>query len=772
MKNSLLFVLLAVVISQLVSCKDASDNKLQDENINYEDTAWEAKVIYAKNQTDTINAWTVFRKDIDITSVSEAKKSIAKVMVDSKYWFYVNGKLIVREGGLKQGPTPNKGYYDAVDISDHLVNGKNSLVFLVQYFGKDGFSHKSTKLNGFAFQLKTEKFTIVSDSTWKAWPHEAFGNTTAPHPNFRLPESNIQFNPNKGNLEFIDTDFNIKNKPNALVYADLQETVWKDPVLRPIPHWKDFGLKTYSNSPQFPLISNGDTIKLRLPYNAQVTPYFKIKAKEGDTIDIRTDHYRGGGQPNIRAEYITTSGVQEYELFGWINGEEVHYHFPQGIDILDLRYRETGYDTEFSGQFSCDDSFYNTLWEKARRTLYITMRDTYMDCPDRERAQWWGDVVLESGEAFYALDRQSDALTKKGIYELMNWQRKDSTIFSPIPAGNWNNELPTQMLSSIGTFGFWNYYWHTADRETIADNYDAIAKYLAVWKLNDQGTLVLRKGGWTWGDWGENKDMVLLFNSQYYMALDSYARMSELLGKTEEHEATISKMKAFKENYNTQFWNGTAYRSIDYKGKTDDRSQGLSVVAGLADESKYEAIFTILQNEKHASPYMEKYIVEALFQMGYEDFALQRLRERFSKMVNYPETTTLWEGWGIGAEGYGGGTTNHAWSGGGLTLLSQYVAGIYPTSAGYDTFQIKPQLGFLKEVKAIVPSIKGNIEVEISKNENLTMKVVIPKNSEAEIFIPEGYQKLSISETKLEKPLAGKSTIIKLSSGTYNLLAL
>lgn len=27
-----------------------------------------------------------------------------------------------------------------------------------------------------------------------------------------------------------------------------------------------------------------------------------------------------------------------------------------------------------------------------------------MDCPDRERAQWWGDEVNELGEAFYVLD--------------------------------------------------------------------------------------------------------------------------------------------------------------------------------------------------------------------------------------------------------------------------------------------------------------------------------------------------------------------------------
>ena len=71
-----------------------------------------------------------------------------------------------------------------------------------------------------------------------------------------------------------------------------------------------------------------------------------------------------------------------------------------------------------------------------------------MDCPDRERAQWWGDVVNELGEAFYSLDQNAHLLTRKAILELMNWQRSDSTIFSPVPAGNWNQELPMQMLAS------------------------------------------------------------------------------------------------------------------------------------------------------------------------------------------------------------------------------------------------------------------------------------------------------------------------------------
>ena len=57
--------------------------------------------------------------------------------------------------------------------------------------------------------------------------------------------------------------------------------------------------------------------------------------------------------------------------------------------------RQSGYNTEFDGSFVSDDEFFNTLWIKARDTAYVNIRDTFMDCPDRERAPWLGDAVNE-----------------------------------------------------------------------------------------------------------------------------------------------------------------------------------------------------------------------------------------------------------------------------------------------------------------------------------------------------------------------------------------
>ncbi|MCM5663868.1 alpha-L-rhamnosidase-related protein [Galbibacter mesophilus] len=737
-------------------------NKASETKDSWETASW----IAPNSAKDTINQWAVYRREFVIDK-EIPESALANLAVDSKYWLWVNGKMVVRMGGLKRGPNPNDTYYDSLDLKPYLKKGKNVIAILTQFFGKHGFSHNNSGKQGLIFDLKWNELDISSDENWKAWKHPSFGMTSGPHPNYRLAESNILFDANKGDFSFVNENFDTSSYQSAKIIGKYGDAPWNKLVKRPIPFWKDFGLKEYENRLSYPFKSVGDTLKMKLPYNAQVSPYLKIKATQQDTIHIQTDNYRGGGTPNIRAVYISKPGVQEFEITGWINGHNVHYYIPKGIEVLDLKYRETGYDTEFAGAFSCEDPFFNELWKKARRTLYITMRDTYMDCPDRERAQWWGDVVLESGESFYALDRKADALTQKGILELLNWQRKDSTIFSPVPAGNWDKELPGQMLASVGYYGVYNYFLHTGDTATIQQVYEPIKKYLSLYKLKDDGTIQVRQGGWIWGDWGSNKDIPLLMNTQYYLALKGLHLLAETLKKDEEAQKIAAKMKVFKKSFNDAFWNGEAYRSRDYKGLTDDRSQTLAVVSGLADTDKFDAIYKVLKAEKHASPYMEKYVAESLFLMGKDSFALKRLKERFGKMVNHPTITTLWEGWGIGKEGFGGGTINHAWSGGGLTLLSQYVAGISPITPGYKTFMVKPHLGELKEVSASVASVQGQIDVEIKRTENLQLSVNVPEGSRTKVVLPKEWTPTFLDN----KEITADSQELWLESGNHTIIA-
>ena len=496
-----------------------------------------------------------------------------------------------------------------------------------------------------------------------------------------------------------------------------------------------------------------------------MNPYIKLKAKVGEIIDIRTDNYCGGGTPNVYAEYITKNGIQEFEAWGWMNGHQVLYTIPKDVEVLELKFRETGYDTEFVGSFSCEDKFYNKLWDKSLRTLYITMRDTYMDCPDRERAQWWGDVVNELGEAFYSLDQNAHLLTRKAILELMNWQRSDSTIFSPVPAGNWNQELPMQMLASIGYYGFWTYYMGTGDKNTIKAVYPNVKKYIHVWKLDEEGLVIPRKGGWTWGDWGDNKDLVLLYNLWYSLALEGFHLMADLFGEKEDSRWACQVNERLKRAFHTKFWNGNFYISPHYKGKPDDRSQALAVITGILPESAYPVIRPFFKQQYHASPYMEKYVLEALCMMGYYEDALERMKKRYYDMVE-SKLTTLWEGWGIGNKGYGGGSYNHAWSGGPLTILSHYFAGISPMKPAFKEFVINPVCNCFGEIHSITPTKWGKIELCLTNKLNvIVVEVKIPRKTKGHFIIPNGIEKYRING----KGKIAKKGIIVLKEGIWKI---
>ena len=662
-----------------------------------------------------------------------------RIAADSKYWLWVNGELQVREGGLKRGPNPQDTYCDVLRGRQGLREGDNTVAVLVWYFGKDGFSHRNSPTPGLAFSLSVDGRTLDTDNAWRVCRHPAYYLPEGEKPNYRLPESNIGFDAAK-DFAFQQAGYDDGSWSKAR-RVSLTEAGWNRLVDRPIPQWKDYGLKTYTRTER-----QGNQILAYLPYNAQVTPYLKVKAAAGRKIDIRTDDYRGGSATNVFAEYITREGIQEFECRGWMNGHYVIYTLPEDCEVLELRYRETGYDTDFAGSFWCDDPFLTRLWTKSQRTLYITMRDTYMDCPDRERAQWWGDVVNELGEAFYALDEKAHRLTRKGICELMDWQRADSTIFAPVPAGNYKDELPMQMLASVGYYGFWTYYMGTGDKELIEYVFPKVKKYIHVWKTSPEGLVIPRKGGWTWGDWGDNKDMELLFSLWYSIALNGYAHMARLVDEPAEAQWADEVNDRLRKVFHQKYWTGTYYRSPDYKGLPDDRAQALAVVAGVLPEELYPTLRPFFRQQYHASPYMEKYVLQALCEMGYYQDAMDRMRFRYGAMVDSP-LTTLWEGWGIGNEGFGGGSYNHAWSGGPLTILSSYVAGVKVVEPGFKVFSVSPNLGNLSHVKVTVPLAGGRfIEVDVKKDaKRCVLELTVPEGTSGVINLPDGYTQMSVN---------------------------
>ena len=695
--------------------------------INFEGTKW----ISIDQKSVKPNQWICFRKSFDL----KGKETSAQlhIAVDSKYWLWVNGEMVVFEGELKRGPNPEDTYYDKVEIAPYLKKGKNTIAILMWYWGKEGFCHKNSGKPGLLAKLALTKRQIESDETWKAKIHPAYGESSPPYPNGRLPESNIHFDARKDIPGWEKSDYFDASWDFAKVEGIYPCSPWNKLVDRPFLNWYDSGILQY-DSISYKNDSSNLIVKAKLPRNISITPYLKIKSEEGKLIDIRTDNYKGGSEYNVRAEYITKNGEQEFEAFNYVNGHYVIYTLPKGTEVVALGYRETRFNTKHLGKFECNDPFYNKLWIKALNTMNLNMRDAIQDA-DRERSQWWGDAVIVSGEIFHSCDNEGVKIIKKAIRNLVDWQKPDGVLYSPVPTGKCYKELPAQMLASVGKFGFWNYYKYTGDKETIRYIYPAVKKYLSLWTLDSSGIVNHRTGDWDWYDWGNNIDIPVMENAWYSLALESAYNMALLLNYNDDASAYAQKKETIKKGVNSCFWNGREYRSPAYNGNTDDRANGLAVLAGFADMGKWQSIRHFLNGYANAGPYMEKYILESFFQQGDIKSGLDRMKRRYEQMVNH-EFTTLWEDWRVG--GSGGGSINHGWAGGPLTLLSQYVAGIQPVKAGWESFIIKPQLGDLEWVNCTVPAGDKTISVQIRKTIkafeinaentlNCTYMVAIPK---------------------------------------------
>ena len=184
-------------------------------------------------------------------------------------------------------------------------------------------------------------------------------------------------------------------------------------------------------------------------------------------------------------------------------------------------------------------------------------------------------------------------------------------------------------------------------------------------------------------------------------------------------------------------------------------------MAGLLGADQWPAVLSVFKSVTKSGPYMEKYVLEAFFVMNDAKDGLARMRQRYSAEIQ-SKYSTLWEVWTPGDPAVGtvgGGTINHAWAGGPLTLMSQYVAGIAPTQPGYDEFQVMPQLGDLTQVTANVASRKGAISVDIKLGPPFTMQVVVPTAT-----VPPSGSQSTPSRLKARRTSRSRSTVRSCSA--------
>lgn len=692
-----------------------------------EKTDWSAKWIWDKENLTEENVWMCFAKDITLKEIPE--ELVAHISADSKYWLYINGKTVVFEGNVKRGPDENSGYYDSIDIAPFLKEGKNRVCALVWFWDNEtSYSYNGSGQGGFLFEATGDGITVVSDKSWKVKRNSAFVDSPFYPPNYRLPEYSVYFDARKETNNWINEDFDCSAWENATEHAVGGEGAYGKLYPRGIPFLKDYGLKNYENSDTYENYTVkklfGEKITVDVPYNAQLTPYLKIIAPAGKKIRITTENTLIGA---VSTTYITKEGEQEFEALGWFNGEHITYKIPRGVTVVSLKYRETGYDSSFCGDFRCDDEFLNSLWQKSLRTLYVTMRDNFMDCPDRERAQWWGDVTSEMIMTMYSMDSNSYLLYQKSVEAMLSHTDDTKVLQTVVPISGDYFELPVQQLAGI--VGFLTYYEYTGDMAFLQKVYAPSLDYLKLWEMSEDNLVVHREGSWDWPDWGKKADMTAIENAWVYYALSATEKMAELLEKDEDIPFITERKNTIAKGYQT-LWTQQGFKSKDVR-KPDDRANALAVLSGLAQKEQYDTIADVLTSTRNSSPYMEYYVLEALCKMEKYEAAKSRIKDRYKDMMG-EDYSTLWEFWDSWR-----GTKNHAWSGGPLVIMSKHFAGITPLEEGYEKVRIDPQYSLSERMSCTVPSVKGLITLDYEKLDgNYIINLTLPQNMKVVLRVP------------------------------------
>lgn len=697
------------------------------------------------------NTWMSFRKTVTIDEVPAIVE--ANIAVDSKFWLWVNGEMVLFEGGLSRGPsqagewnrkqkiTPTNSWYDTVNIQPYLKKGENTIAILAWYWGRE--THKGTHIDsgkgGLLFSVEIGNQQVVSDKSWKAIQHPGYNNSIAPASK-AIVQYSVEFNAQKAMQDWsknawYSVSFNDKNWAFAIEKGKLGVAPWYNVKKNIVPHLINHGLQNYENNDalKFPFMSDGKTIKAKLPFNKQITPYLEIEAKAGDTIFITTDNRLN----RINATFITKQGKQSFESFSWMNGNEIRYTIPKGVKVNALKYRWMSVG-EMVGKFEIDDPFYKRLWWMGNNTLFVCARDNFMDCPDRERALWIGDVADQVGYLFYSMDNAGRQLLKKAILQTTAFSENGVMgALGPLRV----RELVAQTLQFIAQ-GIWPYYLNTGDRETLEKAYPFVYDYLALFPMQENGLpeYRLRKSpdSWDWVDWGVKKtaDKTPIQIAFYYLALKEAKKMAEVLGKKNDVKWYQDRMETMKPAFEKAYWKSGFYSSNKTKFK-DDRANAIAIVSGIANAEYHNQIVeNVLIPNRFSSPHFEWLAEEAMCIAGNHKASLERMKAQYQSQVDKKSMSTLYEMFPRG------GSYNHAWNGSNK-ILSKYIAGVRPTKVGWSEYEVLPELVDFKQLKKTIPTVKGNISIDLAvKDNSYNLELESPLQTTAIIGIPKTDKKI------------------------------
>lgn len=360
-----------------------------------------------------------------------------------------------------------------------------------------------------------------------------------------------------------------------------------------------------------------------------------------------------------------------------------------------------------AGSFTCDDERINKIWETCAYTFHLNSREFYLDGIKRDRWVWGGDAYQSFMVGAYLYDNQE--ITKRTILALLGKPPYEQHV---------NTIVDYTMYVIIGAY---EYYYRSGDRdfvESIKPRVLELAEFL-FGRLDDDGLVCQRPGDWIFIDWSDI-DKGGPVCAEQILLWQTYKCLEALYGG--DYSGRAAKLK---EKIMADFWDADRGAFIDCvvsgKNHISRHANIFAILYDFVDADTAEIITKkVLENNEITAittPYFEFFELMALCKMGRFTRVLNMLDSYWGGMLDLG-ATTIWEEYDPKMQGtehyamYGsayGKSLCHAWGSGPIFLLGRYCLGVYPTSPGYETYEVKPNTDFFKNFKGSVPIGKGRV---------------------------------------------------------------
>ncbi len=404
--------------------------------------------------------------------------------------------------------------------------------------------------------------------------------------------------------------------------------------------------------------------------------------------------------------------------------------------------------------FSCSDDRLNQIYELCKySTISNTFNGDYANS-ERERMMYEADCYIQQ-MCHYAIDR--DFATARYSAENLIYH------------ASW----PTEWINH-SIFMAWSDYLYTGNKDLIENYYnDLKAKTLTALET-PEGLISSRTGlqtksflasihfdgdmlhdidDWPDADQGiypsgetdnyERKDYNTVVNAFYYRALVLMSRIATATDHKEDAAFFATKAEKVKKKFNEDFFDPIDKIYFDGIGSRHFSIQAnmFPLAFGLVPDQYKEGVVNYVKSKWMAcSVYGANYLMEGLYNAEQGNYALELMTNDSDRgwlnMIRVGATMTT-EAWDIKYDPHDI-SWSHAWAASPAHIIPRKIMGIEPAEPGYGKINIKPQPGDLKWAKMKLPTIRGDIVVDLHQDpgSSFDLNVTIPANTTARIYLP------------------------------------